>query len=41
MRTHEKNKLLGVKKKTEDTYRFTQKLVVKPYTKPLPKNKKP
>jgi len=37
MRTHEKNKLLRVKKKTEKIYGFTQKLVVKPYSRPFQK----
>lgn len=36
LRTHEKNKLLRVKEKTEKIYGFTQKLVVKTIAKPLP-----
>ncbi len=39
-RTHEKNKLLSVKRKTEKVYGFTQRLVVKTRTKALPKEQK-
>ena len=40
LRTHERRKLLSVKKKTEEIYGFTQKLIIKPYVKPLPKGQK-
>jgi len=40
LRTHEKNKLLSVKKKAEKVYGFTQRLVVKPRAKALPKEQK-
>ncbi|MFQ6076384.1 MAG: helicase-related protein [Candidatus Bathyarchaeia archaeon] len=36
MRTHERNKLLGVKRRTEEVYSFTQSLVTRQY-KPLPR----
>jgi len=39
-RTHEKNKLLSVKNKAERVYGFTQRLVVKPRAKALPKEQK-
>jgi len=40
LRTHEKNKLLSVKRKAEKVYGFTQRLVVKTRTKALPKEQK-
>jgi ERCC4-related helicase len=40
MRTHEKNKLLSVKRRAEKVYGFTQRLVVKPIGKALPKQQK-
>jgi len=40
LRTHEKNKLLSVKKKAEKVYGFTQRLVVKPRAMALPKEQK-
>lgn len=40
MRTHEKNKLLSVKRKAENVYGFTQRLVVKTRTRALPKEQK-
>ena len=39
-RTHEKRKLLSVKRKAEKVYGFTQRLVVKTRTKALPKEQK-
>ncbi|MGQ9551936.1 MAG: helicase-related protein [Candidatus Bathycorpusculaceae bacterium] len=39
-RTHEKNKLLSVKNKAERVYGFTQRLVVKPQAKALPREQK-
>jgi len=38
--THERSKLLSVKRKTEQFYGFTQQLIVKPSLKPLPKGQK-
>jgi superfamily II DNA or RNA helicase len=38
--THERGKLLSVKRKTEEFYGFTQELAAKPYLKPLPKGQK-
>jgi ERCC4-related helicase len=40
LRTHEKNKLLNVKKKAEKVYGFTQRLVVRPRARALPKEQK-
>ncbi len=40
LRTHERNKLLSVKKKTEDVYGFTQKIIIKPNRKPMPQGQK-
>ncbi len=40
MRTHEKNKLLGVKRRTEKAYGFTQKMMEETYTS-LPRDQKP
>lgn len=37
MRTHEGRKLLGVRRKVEEVYGFTQKLSFKPLPRPLPK----
>ncbi len=40
MQTHEKNKLIGVKKKVEKVYGFTQRMVEEDLPKPLPKDQK-
>ena len=40
LRTHEKDKLLSVKRKAEKVYGFTQRLVVRPRAKALPKEQK-
>jgi ERCC4-related helicase len=40
LRTHEKNKLLSVKRKAEKVYGFTQRLVVRPRAKALPKEQR-
>jgi len=40
MRTHEKNKLLSVMKRTEEVYGFTQDVVFEPYVKALPKDQR-
>lgn len=40
LRTHEKNKLLSVKRKAEKVYGFTQRLVVRARAKALPKEQK-
>jgi len=38
MQTHERNKLIGVKRKVEKVYGFTQRLVEEDVPKPLPKD---
>ncbi len=40
MQTHEKNKLIGVKRKVEKVYGFTQRMVEEDLPKPLPKDQK-
>jgi len=40
LRTHEKNKLLSVKRKAEKVYGFTQRLVVRARAKALPREQR-